>query len=177
MSRGVVISQRSCHYTPLEMFDQSIIDELSLIKLQDNSVVSVVVNGNDVTIVRIKPNNIAYTYEMDLTWLCVCITNTIRNGKDSAWCADGKRRVTLTKVPGGIEIAFDGAMSTILPVDYWKMIRRHYKDPVEIAKRDYGFKLVGSFEQGGYQCPKCSYLNNAYLFSGKCESCGYGADK
>lgn len=40
---------------------------------------------------------------------------------------------------------------------------------------DYGeFRQVGSYEQGGKQCPKCGYCNNAYTFNGECQSCGYG---
>lgn len=39
---------------------------------------------------------------------------------------------------------------------------------------DYGeFRQVGSYEQGGKQCPKCGYCNNSYTFDGVCQSCGY----
>lgn len=40
----------------------------------------------------------------------------------------------------------------------------------------YATELVGSAEQGGYKCPACHYLNNAYLFNEEtryeCEKCG-----
>lgn len=40
----------------------------------------------------------------------------------------------------------------------------------------YKTELVGSAEQGGFQCPACRYLNNAYLFNEEtryeCEKCG-----
>ena len=39
---------------------------------------------------------------------------------------------------------------------------------------NYGaFKLIGTFEQGGYICPKCGYCNNAYIFEDECQECGY----
>ncbi len=35
------------------------------------------------------------------------------------------------------------------------------------------FESVGTAEQGGFLCPNCGHVNNAYTFKGKCDSCGY----
>ena len=44
----------------------------------------------------------------------------------------------------------------------------------ETGEINYGsFKLSGTFEQGGYICPKCGYCNNAYSFEHICQKCGY----
>lgn len=40
---------------------------------------------------------------------------------------------------------------------------------------DYGeFVMVGTAEQGGYKCPKCGHVNNAYVDGKTCPKCGYG---
>lgn len=43
---------------------------------------------------------------------------------------------------------------------------------------DYGdFVMVGTAEQGGYKCPKCGHVNNAYVDGKTCPNCGYGKKK
>ena len=43
---------------------------------------------------------------------------------------------------------------------------------------NYGdFVMVGNAEQGGYKCPKCGCVNNAYVDGKTCPNCGYGKKK
>lgn len=165
VSRGV--------YKPLEEYPQAIVDQLSLIKLCDNSVVSWVITNDIVTLVRVKPDNTVYTYMMDLPRLCVCLINASRNGSDSLTNRDGDE-FNFTEMSSGIEISCNWEMSTILPVTYWEDIQNTYEDPVAQACKSHGFKRVGPMDHGGYLCPKCGYSNDAYTFEGACTSCGYG---
>lgn len=56
--------------------------------------------------------------------------------------------------------------------EWWKT---HVNEDGDI---DYGsFKMVGTAEQGGEMCPRCGHVNNAYIFQGTCQNCGYTEPK
>jgi len=122
-------------YTPLAGYPQETIDDLQLIQLYDNSVVSAVVCGDEVRIVRVKADGRSCTYLIDMQPLHVLLTNTINNGSDKAWIADDKKYLEFRKLDCGIEISYGGNLSTILPTDYWKKIMCKYVDPVAQACR------------------------------------------
>lgn len=51
----------------------------------------------------------------------------------------------------------------------------HIRPPRRMKKQvNHGFVLVGTCEQGGYRCPKCGYVNNAYADGYWCPCCGFG---
>lgn len=164
---------RSCAYSPLAAYDQTTIDQLHMIQLSDNSVLAASVVNNSVSITRILPTRVSYTYEMRACDLKVCLINTINNGRDALKALYTDNQITFLKMCEGVEISYNDRYSTIVPIDYLKWLASQYKDPAAEATKNKGFKLVGTFEQGGYLCPKCKGVNNAYTFSGTCDYCGY----
>lgn len=75
----------------------------------------------------------------------------------------------------GIEIKYNDLCATIVPVDYLEQLVSQYKDPVAEATENKGFRLVGTFEQGGYLCPCCGQdlTGDEGVKAGVCFVCGF----
>lgn len=90
--------------------------------------------------------------------ICVSANGFFKNQKDFEVCDGCEERL--------IESRNNAEINFLKESKWWKENSNDEK---------YGsFKLSGTFEQGGYVCPKCGYSNNAYTFNGICEECGYG---
>lgn len=122
---------------------------------------------------RILPAGVSYTYTMRASDLKACLLNTTHNGRDTLHSIYTDDKLTFLKMTEGIEIKYNDLCATIVPVDYLEQLVSQYKDPVAEATENKGFRLVGTFEQGGYLCPKCNGINNAYTFDGICAYCGF----
>jgi len=65
-------------------------------------------------------------------------------------------------------------------LEFMKQMRveTEYRIEDDNPNGDYGdFIMVGTAEQGGYKCPKCGHVNNAYVDGKTCPKCGYGKKK
>lgn len=95
--------------------------------------------------------------------LCVSTNGFFKNQKKFEICNDCEER--LTELQNNTEVNF------VKESKWWK----GNSDESNKNEINYGsFELSGTFEQGGYVCPKCGYCNNAYSFNGICKECGYG---
>lgn len=92
--------------------------------------------------------------------LCISANSYWKNQKDFDICDDCEEK--LVKLQNDTEINF------VKKSKWWE------ENSNETGEINYGsFKLSGTFEQGGYICPKCGYCNNAYSFEHICQKCGY----
>ena len=57
--------------------------------------------------------------------------------------------------------------------DHFRECRDNDISNLQMIDGAYKAERVGTAEQGGYKCPACGHVHNAYTFEGgKCENCG-----
>jgi hypothetical protein len=93
--------------------------------------------------------------------IVVDVYNGIERKRDIEICDSCLRRYS-NAVNSAVE-------NFIRSTDYFKTHCNSKGNFIDVGK----FRMVGTHEQGGYKCPRCGTVNNAYVFDGACEDCGY----
>lgn len=142
----------------------------------DGSIALTQIKGDTAVLTHYKNDSTYVSYTIPLSSAHVAITNIMHKGGHDYIYVTAGDRYKLEKQNTEYCLSYDN-YSIIVPGEYITWLSSKYVDPVVVAIKDYDFYLVGSFEQGGYKCPKCKCINNAYTFNGICTACGYGHKK
>lgn len=97
------------------------------------------------------------TYHVSKIKLCISGDGFFQNKKTFELCDCCKQQL--------IELKTKSEIDFVKASKWWE------------EKNHGSFYLSGTFEQGGYVCPRCGHCNNAYTFEGVCDECGYGAKR